>query len=232
MDEVCGITSKQRSSFLMAIAPGTTLVDYLVPARSSRSLNLLRDVLLVIGFSVFLALCSQVSFHIPFTPVPITLQTLGVLLTGAALGSRRGALAMLAYLAEGAAGLPVFAGGTGGIVHLLGYTGGYLWSYPIAAFVTGFLCERRLDRRFLTSALAMLPGSLIIYALGVPWLAIVGATVGIPTPQGIIHPTFLQAIALGMLPFIPGDLLKLVIAAVLLPTAWSIVNWVKPEHRA
>ncbi|HZR39274.1 MAG TPA: biotin transporter BioY [Ktedonobacteraceae bacterium] len=211
----------------MAIAPGTTLVDYLVPARSSRSLNLLRDLLLVIGFSVFLALCSQVSFHIPFTPVPITLQTLGVLLTGAALGSRRGALAMLAYLAEGAAGLPVFASGTGGIVHLLGYTGGYLWSYPIAAFVTGFLCERRLDRHFLTSVLAMLPGSLIIYALGVPWLAIVG----IPTAQGIMHPPILTAIALGMLPFIPGDLLKLVIAAVLLPTAWSIVNWVKPEQR-
>src|SRR6266496_3991627 len=86
----------------MALSPGSTLADYLVPSRPSRGINLLRDLLLVGGFSVFTALCAQASFHIPITPVPITLQTLAVLLTGAALGSRRGALAMLLYLAEGA----------------------------------------------------------------------------------------------------------------------------------
>ena len=200
----------------MALSPGSTLADYLVPSRPSRGINLLRDLLLVGGFSVFTALCAQVSFHIPITPVPITLQTLAVLLTGAALGSRRGALAMLLYLAEGAAGLPVFAGGTGGFVHLIGFTGGYLWSCPFAALVTGLLCERRLDRRLLTSALAMLPGTLVIYAFGVPWLAV------------SLHLNLLTAFMLGMVPFIPGDLIKLVIAAALLPVAWSIVRWVRP----
>ena len=200
----------------MALSPGSTLADYLVPSRPSRGINLLRDLLLVGGFSVFTSLCAQVSFHIPITPFPITLQTLAVLLTGAALGSRRGPLAMLLYLAEGAAGLPVFAGGTGGFVHLIGFTGGYLWSYPFAALVTGLLCERRLDRRLLTSALAMLPGTLVIYAFGVPWLAV------------SLHLNLLTAFMLGMVPFIPGDLIKLVIAAALLPVAWSIVRWVRP----
>ncbi|GAC1374426.1 MAG: biotin transporter BioY [Ktedonobacteraceae bacterium] len=201
----------------MAITSRTTLVDYVVPSSLSRSSNLLKDGLLVIGFSLFLALCAQVSIRLPFTPVPITLQPLAVVLTGAALGSKRGGLAMLAYLAEGAAGLPVFAGGSAGFIHLLGFTAGYLWSYPIAAFVTGLLCERGLDRRYLTSALAMLPGLLIIYALGVPWLALTA------------HMNAAQAFVAGMLPFIPGDLLKLVIASALLPSAWQVVRWVKPD---
>ncbi len=197
----------------MAIASGTTLADYLIPARrTSRRSLLLRDGLLILGFSLFLALCAQISFHLPFTAVPITLQTLAVLLTGAALGSKRGGLAMIVYLVEGAAGLPVFESGTGGLVHLIGVTGGYLWAFPIAAFVVGLLCERGLDRRILTSAFAMLPGTLIIYAIGVSWLAIV------------LHISFLAALSFGMVPFIPGDLLKLVIAAALLPLAWAIVK--------
>ncbi len=197
----------------MAMNSGTTLADYLVPTRSeNRSRALLRDGLLVVGFSIFLALCAQVSFYLPFTPVPITLQTLAVLLTGAALGSKRGALAMLVYLAEGAIGLRVFAGGVGGFLGLLGVTAGYLWSFPIAAFVVGLLCERGLDRRIVTSALAMLPGTLIIYAIGVTWLAI------------MLHISFLKALSFGLVPFIPGDLLKLVIAAALLPIAWTIVK--------
>lgn len=204
----------------MALSPGSTLADYLVPARITRSNTLLRDGILVVGFSIFLALCAQVSFNIPFTPVPITLQTLGVVLTGAALGSKRGGLAMLLYLAEGAVGLPVFApipGSPGGFAALLAFTGGYLWSYPIAAFVTGLLCEKRLERSFQTSVLAMLPATIIIYAVGVPWLAIV------------MHLTLTQALLAGMVPFIPGDLLKLVIATALLPTAWAIVGKVRPR---
>lgn len=203
----------------MSISPGSTLADYLVPTRASRSINVLRDVLLIIGFSIFTALCAHISFLLPFTPVPVTLQTLAVLLTGAALGSRRGGLALLAYLAEGAAGLPVFSPippGPGGIAALLGFTGGYLWSFPIAAFVTGLLSERRLDRSFLTSALAMLPGTLIIYAIGVPWLAVV------------LHLDLLTALKLGMVPFIPGDLLKLIIAAAVLPITWTIVRRAMP----
>ncbi len=201
----------------MAISPGSTLADYLVPSPASRNINLLRNAALVVGFSIFTALCAQVSFHLPITPVPVTLQTLAVLLTGAALGSRRGGIAMLVYLAEGAAGLPVFAGGSGGFIHLVGFTAGYLWACPIAAFATGLLCERRLDRSIFTSALAMLPGTLIIYALGVSWLAVVLS----------LNP--LKAFTLGMLPFIPGDILKLVIAAALLPVAWTIVRRAKPE---
>src|SRR5579885_2955205 len=205
--------------FSMAISRNPTLIDYLAPpSRTSRGLNLLRDTGLVLGFSAFLALCAQVSFPIPFTPVPVTLQTLAVLLTGAVLGSKRGGISMLVYLAEGAVGLPVFAGGTGGFIHLVGFTGGYLWSYPVAAFVVGLLCEKRLDRRFLTSVLAMIPGSLIIYAIGVPWLAVT------------LHLDPLTALLQGMVPFIPGDLLKLLIAAALLPTAWKFVRAVQPDE--
>ena len=123
---------------------------------------------------------------------------------------------MLAYLVEGAAGLPVFAGGHSGIVTLLGPTGGYLWSFPIVAFVVGLLCERGLDRSFWTSAFAMLPGTAINYLMGVTWLAI------------ITHISFTQAITLGMLPFIPGDLFKLVLAALLLPGAWTLIRAWRP----
>ncbi|MBV9229671.1 MAG: biotin transporter BioY [Chloroflexi bacterium] len=199
----------------MAISPGSTLVDYLVPSKASRSLNLLRDALLVVGFSALIALCARLHIDLPFTPVPITLQPLAVVLAGAALGSRRGALAMLLYLAEGASGLPVFARG-GGPLYLVGPTAGYLWSYPIAAFVVGLLCERGLDRNFLTSVLAMLPGSLIIYAVGVPWLAVT------------THIDLYHAFLAGMVPFFVGDLIKLLVAAALLPTAWAIVRAVKP----
>ena len=203
----------------MAISPGSTLADYLVPSsRSSRSLNLLKDVLLVVGFNVLLILSAHVSIPLWFTPVPITLQTFVVMLAAATLGSRRGTMVMLLYLAEGAVGLPVFAVGGGWAYLIAGPTAGYLWSYPIAAFVVGFLAERGLDRRFLTSVIAMLAGTLIIYALGVGWLA------------AILHIGLSKAFVLGMLPFIPGDLLKVVIAALLLPTAWSIVRAVKPEQ--
>lgn len=205
----------------MAIAPGTTLADYLIPSHESRGITLLRDCLLVIGFSIFTALCAHVSLLLPFTPVPITLQTLAVLLTGAALGSKRGGLALLAYLAEGAVGLPVFAPAPnlpGGFLALIGVTGGYLWAFPVAAFMVGWLCERGLDRSLLTSALAMLPGSVIIYVLGAFQLALV------------LHVNAVQALQFGVIPFLPGDLLKLIVAALLLPTTWALVRKVKPER--
>jgi biotin transport system substrate-specific component len=203
----------------VAISPNASLVDYLFPARESRTFNLLRALLLVGGFSIFIALCAQISITLPFTPVPITLQTLGVLLTGASLGSPRGGLAVLAYLAEGAAGLPVFAGGSNGFMRLLGPTAGYLWAFPIAAFVTGWLCQRRLDRSFKTSAMAMLPGSLIIYAIGVPWLAFV------------THLSIAVAMSKGMVPFLIGDALKLIAAATLLPTTWKTLKLEKPSEK-
>ena len=207
----------------MAMAPGTTIADYLLPKRQSRSVNLLRDALLLIGFSVFTALCARFSFNLPFTPIPITLQTLAVLLTGAALGSKRGGLAMLLYLAEGAAGLPVFAPtptSPGGFLALTfaSVTGGYLWSFPVAAFVVGWLCERGLERKWLTALLAMLPGSVLIYLIGATWLAIV------------LHLDVAQAYKLGVAPFIPGDLCKLIVATLLLPAAWLLVRKVKREQ--
>src|SRR5579885_1162947 len=197
----------------MVVARGTTLVDYLIPtSEKSRSLNLLRDASLIIGFSLFTALCAQVSFYLPFTPVPVTLQTLAVLLTGAALGSKRGALAMLAYLAEGSAHLPFFAGGESGFPLL---TGGYLVGFVLAAFVVGWLCERGLDRSLLTSALAMLPGSVIIYLVGATWLGVA------------LHANAATAIAYGVTPFLIGDLLKLIAATLLLPAAWGLVRRVR-----
>lgn len=193
----------------MVIAPGSTLVDYVVPARESRTLNLLRNAALIIGFSLFVALCAQVSIPLSFSPVPVTLQTLAVLLTGAALGSKRGALAMLAYLAEGSAHLPFFAGGASGFPIL---TGGYLVGFVIAAYVVGWLCERGLDRSLFTSAIAMLPGSVIIYLVGATWLGVV------------LHASAAIALSYGVTPFLVGDLLKLVAAALLLPTAWALVR--------
>ncbi len=193
----------------MVIAPGTTLADYLVPARESRTLNFVRNLALIIVFSLFTALCAQVSIPLWFTPVPITLQTLAVLLTGAALGSKRGALAMVLYVGLGSAHLPVFAGGASGFPI---FTGGYLIGFIVAAFVVGWLCERGLDRSLLTSALAMLPGSLLIYLIGATWLGFA------------LHASASVAIAEGVLPFVVGDLLKLAVATLLLPLAWALVR--------
>ncbi len=109
------------------------------------------DAALILGASLLIALSARIAVPVPFSPAPITGQTLAVLLVGALLGSRRGALSVLAYLAEGAMGLPVFAGGGAGILWLLGPTGGYLFGFIAAAFVTGWLAERGWDRRFVTT---------------------------------------------------------------------------------
>src|SRR5437867_6730307 len=120
-------------------------------------MDMVRQVGLVIGFSLLTALAAQIA--IPIGPIPITGQTFAVLLTGALLGSRPGAMAMIAYLVEGASGLPFFFGGTGGILHLLGPTGGYLVAFPAAAFITGAFAEHGWDKRFLTAIAAMTIGS-------------------------------------------------------------------------
>src|SRR6267143_3209489 len=127
-------------------------------------LDLVRQVGLVIGFSLLTALAAQVV--IPIGPVPITGQTFAVLLTGALLGSRLGAITLIVYLIEGASGLPFFYGGHGGIQHLFGPTGGYLIAFPAAAFVTGAFAEHGWDKRFLTAAAAMAIGSLIFLLAG------------------------------------------------------------------
>src|ERR1700730_6511282 len=127
-------------------------------------LDVVRQVGLVIGFSLLTALAAQIV--IPIGPIPITGQTFAVLLTGALLGSRLGAMAMIAYLVEGSSGLPFFSGGTGGIAHLLGPTGGYLVAFPAAAFITGAFAEHGWDKRFVTAAAAMNIGSVVILFCG------------------------------------------------------------------
>src|SRR6185436_18204454 len=133
-----------------------------------------RSVSLVFVFSLLTALAAQIV--IPVGPVPITAQTFAVLLTGALLGSRLGAMAMIVYLVEGASGLPFFYGGHGGITHLLGPTGGYLVAFPAAAFVTGAFAENGWDKRFLTAVAAMAIGSVVIMLSGWTWFALVTNT--------------------------------------------------------
>jgi biotin transport system substrate-specific component len=172
----------------------------------TRTQGFVFDILLVLAGSLLVAISALIQIRLPFTPVPITAQTLAVLLIGALLGSRRGGLALLAYLGEGLAGLPVFSGGGFGLAHLLGPTGGYLVGFAAAAFVTGWLAEHSWDRRPLTAFAAMLIGNLVIYAFGVAWLS---TLVG-----------YGQAWALGVAPFILGDLLKIALGTAVLPLGW------------
>lgn len=170
-----------------------TLYDAPWPRR-----GLLTDAVLVLGGSLLIALSAQVALPLAFSPVPVTGQTLAVLLVGAVLGSRRGALSVLAYLVEGTAGLPVFAGGGSGPIWLLGPTGGYLLGFVVAAWTVGWLCEHLWDRSVAGTLVIMLAGSATIYMFGLLWLArFVGAD---------------RALALGLLPFFPGDSIKIALA--------------------
>ncbi len=173
-------------------------------------LDWVRSVALVVAFSLFVALCARIVIPLPFTPVPLTGQTFAVLLTGALLGSRLGALALLAYLAEGAVGLPFFRGGAGGAGHFAGATAGYLLAFPLAAFVTGYLAERGWDRKFVTAAAAMALGSIVILAGG--WLGLLR----------FYAPA--QAFALGVAPFLAGDVVKIALAAAVLPSGWALAR--------
>ena len=159
---------------------------------------------------------AQVSIPLPVTPVPFTLQPMVVLLAGAALGSRLGLASQVCYLALGVAGLPVFAASPvlpQGILRLLGPTGGYLMSYPLAAFVAGTLAERGFDRRYSTSVLAMAAGLAIVFVFGIGWLAF-----------GTPHVGFPAAVASGLVPFLPADIVKIFLAATVLPSAWRLLR--------
>jgi biotin transport system substrate-specific component len=167
---------------------------------------------LVIGFSLLMALSAQFVIPLPWTPVPITGQTFVVLLAGALLGPRLGALAMIAYLIEGASGLPFFRAGGGGLPYLVASpTTGYLLAYPLAAFTTGLLAERGWDRRFLTAAAAMAIGSALILLGGWAWLTLWFKTAS-------------DAWSAGVLPFLAGDAIKIALAAAALPAGWTIVR--------
>ena len=167
---------------------------------------------MIASFALFTALLAQWEFVLPFTPVPLTGQTLAVLLSGAALGSKAGAASQGLYWILGAAGLPFYSGGEGGWQAATGSTAGYLAGFVVAAWVVGKLAEAKADRNVVTAIPAMLAGSVIIYGFGVTGLMI-SLDVGLA-----------QAIAWGLTPFIVGDLVKLAAAGMLLPAAWKLLG--------
>ena len=216
--QCCAHTSKIPSAMTMVradqlgrntlLSTVTRHVDLATPIR----------VAAVLFVTALTAAAAQVSVPLPFTPVPFTLQPMVVLLGGAALGSRLGLSSQVLYLLLGVAGLPVFAASPvlpQGIARLLGPTGGFLLSYPFAAFATGWLAERTFDRRYLTSLVAMACGLGLVFACGVAWLAWFAQ----PAPVGLQ-----AALRTGLYPFIPADILKIVLAATVLPTVWRLVG--------
>jgi biotin transport system substrate-specific component len=191
-----------------------TLLTHVAPRTLDRALVRTGAVLIMTLLTV---LAAQISVPLPFTPVPFTFQPMLVLVGGAALGARLGATSQVLYLALGIAGLPVFAASPllpQGALRLLGPTGGYLMAYPIAAFVAGYLAERGFDKRYWTSCVAMAAGLAIVFAFGVTWLAAFAAPAA----------GFSAAIAAGFTPFIVADLVKLALAAAVLPMAWRVLG--------
>jgi len=178
-----------------------TVADSFRPV--AKSYALIYDLACILAGTLFIASSARMAIPLPFSPVPVTGQTLAVLLMAVLLGSHRASLCALTYLAEGAVGYPVFARGAAGVAHLLGPTGGYLFGFVAAAYAVGLLAERGWDSRYSTAFLAMLAGNVIIYLFGLPWLAVF---VG-----------WERTLALGLLPFIPGDIAKLLVATALLP---------------
>lgn len=166
------------------------------------------DGLLVLAGSLLIATLAQIA--IPVGPVPISGQTLGVLLVAAVLGPKRGAGAVTMYIAEGAVGLPVFAGGRAGLAVLIGPTGGYLIGFIAAAIVVGALCRAGMDRRPSTTFATMIVGSAVIYLFGVFWLA--------------RFTGWSSVLQFGVIPFLFGDALKAAIATVALPMAWRFIR--------
>ena len=194
-----------------------TLLDAAARFADSHAERIAQRVAAVAFVTALTAAAAQVSIPLAFTPVPFTLQPMIVLLGGAALGSRLGWSSQVLYLALGAAGAPVFAAAgmlPNGAARLLGPTGGYLVSFPIAAFVAGTLAERGFDRTYKTSVLAMAAGLLVIYAGGIAWLTFfTGPALSIRS-----------AITAGVTPFVLADVVKLFAAAGILPAIWRLTG--------
>ncbi len=196
-----------------AAQKGITIADFLVPVRVGERVSpRLRNVVLVVTGAFLIFLTARVSFPIPGNPIPFTLQTFGVLVVGGALGLRRGGLAAALYVGIGIIGLPFFAEGRGGIQVILGARGGYLVGFILAGALVGRLAELGWDRRFGGALGATALGTLVIYLVGVPWLA---ATTNMSLGD---------AIATGLVPFLAADIVKLVAAAVVFPAAWWVVG--------
>jgi biotin transport system substrate-specific component len=197
-----------------------TLVDRFA-AGATGSANAIRAAA-VLFMAALTAAAAQISVPLPFTEVPFTFQPMVVLLGALALGPRLGAAAQVVYLLAGIAGLPVFAASATlapGALRLVGPTGGYLMSYPLAAFVTGWLARRGFDKRYITSVLAMAAGLIVIYACGAVWLGWFARTATAGGPNGIR-----EALLAGVFPFVIADVLKLLAAAGAVPAIWKLVG--------
>jgi biotin transport system substrate-specific component len=171
-----------------------------------------RNVALVVGLTALTALSARVSIPLPFTPVPLTLQTFAVLAGAAALGAERAVLAQVLYITLAFAGLPVLAGGASGRAEVIGATGGYLLGFVVASYVVGRISAAGASTKTSTTALAYVAGSLVIYGFGAPWLA-----------YSTSH-TIAWAIVNGVVPFLIGDAIKAVAAGAVLPMAWKLTK--------
>lgn len=189
----------------------TTLAPTLYIRTFPRMAGWLRDLILVTSGALFVAVFAQVKIPLPFTPVPLTGQTFAVLLAAAVLGSKRGAASMALYVALGAFGLPVFAGGASGAAYLVGATFGYLLGFVIAAYAVGLLAERGLERSVRTSVVPFLAGTFVIYLCGAAWLS-------------VFLGSFQKAVLGGIVPFLIGDSIKVAAAALALPAAWKLAK--------
>lgn len=200
----------------MSVAAPIVLSDRLWTPSGQVTRDRVRSGVLVVGFALMTAILAQFEVSLGFTPVPITGQTLGVLLAGGALGWRRGAASMGLYWVLGLVGLPFYSGGQGGWSAGTGSTMGYLAGFVVAAALIGYLAERNDNRDVASSLAAMALGSAVIYVMGAIWLA---HSIGVPLATGETN-----AISLGVTPFLVGDAIKLVFAGLLLPAAWAIAG--------
>jgi biotin transport system substrate-specific component len=198
---------------LPAAERGITIADFLVPIRVGERLSTrARHIALIAAGALFIYLSARVVIPIAGNPVPITGQTFGVLLVGGALGFRRGLASVLLYVLLGVIGLPFFAEGRSGLAIVFGASGGYLIGFILAGALVGRLAELGWDRHIAGAVGAMAVGNALIYLIGVPWLAVItGADAA-------------KAISVGLVPFLVGDVLKLVLAAVVFPAAWWVVG--------
>ena len=199
----------------LTIAPQRVLADFIVQP-TTRVRAIVRDALLVVGFALLTAAAAQIEIQLGFTPVPLTGQTFAVLLSGAVLGMRRGALSQSVYWMAGLTGLPFYSGGAGGWKSGTGATLGYLVGFIVAAGAIGYLAEKKQDRNFATSLPAMLLGSTLIYTCGAAWLTTY-LNIGFATGET-------NAIALGVAPFLVGDVIKALLAAACTTGVWAAIN--------
>jgi biotin transport system substrate-specific component len=207
------ITTGPRLNRLPIDERGITLADFLVPIRvGERMGSRVRHLALIALGAFVIFLSAQVVIAVPGSPIPVTGQTFGVLLVGGALGSRRGLGSVALYVAIGLIGLPFFAEGKGGVQVILGATGGYIVGFIVAGSIVGRLAELGWDRRIVGALGAMAIGNVVIYLIGVPWLMLAA------------NQSLSWAVQYGLVPFIPGDIIKLAVAAGLLPFGWWLVN--------